>query len=109
MLSQRVARVTQLLSTRVDLTRERQNQSLLASMDRRARQQLRLQQTVEGLSVAAITYYVVGLIGYAAKALADTRLPLTEAAVTGIAVPLVAAAVFWATRRVRRRMEREEP
>jgi uncharacterized membrane-anchored protein len=109
MLSQRVARATQLLSTRVDLTRERQNQSLLASMDRRARQQLRLQQTVEGLSVAAITYYVVGLIGYAAKALSDPRLPLSDAAVTGIAVPLVAALVFWATRRVRRRMEREEP
>ena len=108
MLSQRVARATQLLSTRVDLTRERQNQALLASMDRRARQQLRLQQTVEGLSVAAITYYVVGLIGYAAKALSDTRLPIRDDVVTGIAVPLVAAAVFYATRRVRRRMQRED-
>jgi uncharacterized membrane-anchored protein len=108
MLSQRVARATQLLSTRVDLTRERQNQALLASMDRRARQQLRLQQTVEGLSVAAITYYVVGLIGYAAKALSDTRLPIRDDVVMGIAVPLVAAAVYTATRRVRRRMQREE-
>jgi uncharacterized membrane-anchored protein len=108
MLSQRVARATQLLSTRVDLTRERQNQALLGSMDRRARQQLRLQQTVEGLSVAAITYYVVGLIGYAAKALSDTRLPIRDDVVTGLAVPLVAAAVFYATRRVRRRMQREE-
>jgi uncharacterized membrane-anchored protein len=108
MLSQRVARATQLLSTRVDLTRERQNQALLASMDRRARLQLRLQQTVEGLSVAAITYYVVGLIAYAAKALSGTRVPIREDVVIGIAVPLVAAAVFLATRRVRRRMEREE-
>ena len=109
MLSQRVARATQLLSTRVDLTRERQNQALLASMDRRARQQLRLQQTVEGLSVAAITYYVVGLIAYAAKALSDARFPVRDDVVTGVAVPLVAAAVYYATRRVRRRMEREEP
>ena len=109
MLSQRVARATQLLSTRVDLTRERQNQALLASMDRRAKLQLRLQQTVEGLSVAAITYYVVGLIAYAAKAIVDTRLPLRDEVVTGVAVPVVAAAVFFATRRVRRRMEREEP
>ncbi|CAH0276588.1 DUF3422 family protein [Roseomonas sp. CECT 9278] len=108
MLSQRVARATQLLSTRVDLTRERQNQALLASMDRRARQQLRLQQTVEGLSVAAITYYVVGLIAYAAKALSGPRLPLREDIVAGLAVPLVAAAVFFGTRRVRRRMEKEE-
>ena len=109
LLSQRVARATQLLSTRVDLTRERQNQALLASMDRRAKLQLRLQQTVEGLSVAAITYYVVGLINYAAKAAADARLPVRPEVLTGIAVPLVAALVFFATRRVRRRMEREEP
>ncbi len=108
MLSQRVARATQLLSTRVDLTRERQNQALLASMDRRAKQQLRLQQTVEGLSVAAITYYMVGLIAYAAKALSDTRLPIRDDVATGIAVPVVAALVYYATRRVRRRMERED-
>jgi uncharacterized membrane-anchored protein len=68
-LSARVARATQLLSTRVDITRERQNQALLESMNRRAKLQLRLQQTVEGLSVAAVTYYVVGLVGYAAKGL----------------------------------------
>lgn len=109
LLSQRVARATQLLSTRVDLTRERQNQALLASMDRRARLQLRLQQTVEGLSVAAITYYVVGLIAYASKSLAEAGLPVRPEVVTGIAVPVVAAAVFLGTRRVRRRMERDEP
>lgn len=108
LLSQRVARATQLLSTRVALTRERQNQTLLASMDRRAKLQLRLQQTVEGLSVAAITYYLVGLIAYAAKAVAGVSVPLREEVITGIAVPLVAAGVFFATRRVRRRTERED-
>ncbi len=36
-------------------------------MNRRAELQLRLQQTVEGLSVAAISYYIVGLFGYVAK------------------------------------------
>jgi uncharacterized membrane-anchored protein len=108
MLSQRVARATQLLSTRVGVTRERQNQSLLASMDRRAKLQLRLQQTVEGLSVAAITYYLVGLIAYAAKSAAEGGLPLRAEIATGLAVPLVAAAVWFGTRRVRRRMERED-
>ena len=49
------------------ISRERQNQDLLKSMNRRAQLQLRLQQTVEGLSIAAMTYYVVGLVGYAAK------------------------------------------
>ena len=65
--SERVGRASRLLSTRVDIVREQQNQALLASMNRRARLQLRLQQTVEGLSIAAITYYGVGLVGYLAK------------------------------------------
>jgi hypothetical protein len=38
-LSQRVARATQLLSTRVDVSRERQNQQVLVSMNRRAEAQ----------------------------------------------------------------------
>ena len=55
-LYQQVAQATQLLSTRVGMNRERQNQALQESMDRGSKLQLRLQQTVEGLSVAAITY-----------------------------------------------------
>jgi hypothetical protein len=66
-LSERVAQASALLATRVGIARERQNQALLASMDRRAKLQLRLQQTVEGLSVAAIVYYATGLVGYLAK------------------------------------------
>jgi uncharacterized membrane-anchored protein len=56
-LSDRIAHATVLLSTRVSVSREKQNQAILQSMDERANLQLRLQQTVEGLSVAAITYY----------------------------------------------------
>ena len=103
MLSQRVARATQLLSTRVDITRERQNQALLASMERRARQQLRLQQAVEGFSVAAITYYVVGLVAYLAKGLALSGANFREEIVTSIAIPVVALAVALGVRRFRRR------
>ncbi len=66
-LSSKLTRATQLLRTWVDVEVEKQNRDLLASMNNRARLQLRLQQTVEGLSVAAVSYYVVGLIGYLAK------------------------------------------
>ena len=45
--------------------------NLLGAMNRRQQLQLRLQATVEGLSVAAITYYIVGLVGYAAKGLKE--------------------------------------
>jgi uncharacterized membrane-anchored protein len=103
-LSERVAQASSLLSTRVDITRERQNQALLASMDRRAKLQLRLQQTVEGLSVAAICYYVAGLVGYVAKALKAGGLPLNADLVVGVSIPIVAVAVLAAVRRARARL-----
>ncbi len=101
-LSQRVARATQLLNTRVDLTRERQNQQLLETMNRRAEAQLRLQQTVEGLSAAAITYYVVGLVGYAAKGLASAGVPLHVEVVMALSIPVVAAVAVLGVRHVRK-------
>ncbi len=103
-LSERVSRASGLLSTRVEIAREKQNQTLLASMDRRARLQLRLQQTVEGLSVAAVTYYAVGLVGYAAKALKAAGAPVDPELAMGIAIPLIAALVFMAVRRARRKL-----
>jgi len=103
-LSERVAQASSLLSTRVEIARERQNQALLASMDRRARLQLRLQQTVEGLSVAAVSYYVVGLVGYAAKALKSGGLSLDPDLAAGAAIPLVVLLIAWAMHRVRRKL-----
>jgi len=107
-LSERVARASSLLSTRVGVARERQNQELLASMNRRARLQLRLQETVEGLSVVAITYYAVGLVGYAAKALEAAGLRVEPAFAMGIAIPVVAALAALGARYVRRSIARAE-
>ncbi len=101
-LSQRVARATQLLSTRVDLTRERQNQALLKSMDRRALLQLRLQQTVEGLSVAAITYYAVGLVSGAAKGLKALGFQIDPDVAGAVGIPVIGFLVVLSVRRARR-------
>lgn len=90
-MSERVDRAAQLLSTRVDMSLEQQNQALLESMNRRAELQLRLQQTVEGLSLAAITYYTVGVIAYAAAGLAAIGFGVDPKLVAGISVPLVLA------------------
>ena len=60
-LSQKLVRAAQLLRTRVEIELESQNQDVLRSMNERVRMQLRLQQTVEGLSVAAITYYIASI------------------------------------------------
>jgi uncharacterized membrane-anchored protein len=107
-LSERVAQASGLLSTRVDIARERQNQALLGSMDRRAKLQLRLQQTVEGLSVAAIVYYVAGVVGYLAKALKAGGLHVEPDLVVGIVIPIVALIVVIEVRRARRRVRAAE-
>ena len=106
-LSERIDRASQLLRTRVEVTREQQNQALLASMDRRARLQLRLQQTVEGLSVAAVTYYTVGLIGYLAKAGKALGVALNPDLVMAAAVPLVALLAALGVRHIRRTVARD--
>ncbi|MFP4539177.1 MAG: DUF3422 family protein [Dichotomicrobium sp.] len=103
-LSDKVAQATQLLSTRVDIARQTQNQALLESMDTRAKMQLRLQQTVEGLSVAAISYYLVSLVGYGAKGLENSGLPLRADVVMAMSIPLVVLGVWLLVRRARRAM-----
>jgi uncharacterized membrane-anchored protein len=99
-LSVRVSRASQLLATRVELTREHQEMQVLQSMNRRADLQLRLQQTVEGLSIAAISYYIIGLIGYAAKGGKAAGLPINPDITMGAAIPIVILAVFLATARI---------
>lgn len=104
-LSQRVAWTSSLLRTRVDTSLARQNHDLLDSMNRRTQLQLRLQQTVEGLSVAAISYYVIGLLGYVLKALNGGFPRLKPEIATGVAVPVVALLVILAMHSIRRKLE----
>ncbi|MES2195140.1 MAG: DUF3422 domain-containing protein [Pseudomonadota bacterium] len=103
-LSLKLARAANLLRTRVDVELEQQNQELLKSMNARTRLQLRLQSTVEGLSVAAITYYVVSLFGYFAKAAHDSgRLHIEPSIATAAFVPIAALAIWWTVRSIRRK------
>ena len=104
---EQMARATKLLSTRIDVERQRQNQSLLASMNRRVKAQLRLQATVEGLSVAAVTYYLVGLVGTLAQGVAAMGVPLHKELVMGASIPVIAATAYLGIRRLRRKIEAE--
>ena len=106
-LSWRVARASELLRTRVDIQLEAQNRDLLQSMDRRARLQLRLQETVEGLSVAAITYYLASLVGYLAKAVKDVGVQVDPDIATGLSIPVIAVLVWLGVRRLRRLVAKE--
>jgi uncharacterized membrane-anchored protein len=105
---EQIARATKLLSTRIDISRQQQNQSLLASMNRRVKMQLRLQATVEGLSVAAVTYYVVGLVGTLARGVASMGVPLNQSLVSAVSIPIVAGIAFMGIRQLRKKISRED-
>ncbi|MTH77527.1 DUF3422 family protein [Paracoccus aestuariivivens] len=102
-LLDRAERAGELLRTRVDVWRGAQNQEIMQRMDRRADLQLRLQHTVEGLSVVAISYYAVGLMGYALYPLAHA-IHLDKAVLTAVLTPAVVLAVWFAMRRIRARL-----
>ncbi len=99
-LSERISRTSDLLRTRVDIITETQNQQLLEKLTRGQEIQLRLQSTVEGLSIAAISYYVVSLVMYLAKAGKAAGLPIHPEVVAGIMIPIVLWIVWYITRRI---------
>jgi uncharacterized membrane-anchored protein len=76
-------------------------------MNARAAQQLRLQQAVEGLSVAAISYYMIGLFGYAGKAAKAAGLPVNPDLLTGLLVPVVAVCVWLGLRRMHKTIHKQ--
>jgi uncharacterized membrane-anchored protein len=105
-ISGRVTRTSALLRTRVDIAREEQNRQLLEKLTRGQALQLRLQSTVEGLSIAAISYYVISLVLYGAKALKSAGVPLQPELTAGALIPLVMWAVWRTTRRIHERLHK---
>ncbi len=103
-ISRRVTRASDLLRTRVEMVVQEQNQELLGSMNRRANVQLRLQQTVEGLSVAAISYYSIELIQFVLDSLLGLGMNFDRDLVVGASVPVVLFTVFMGTRFIHRRL-----
>ena len=100
-LSMRLGRATALLRTRVDLSMEGQIRDLLKSMDHRAHVQLRMQETVEGLSVVVLSYYLLGIVGYGLKALKAAGQDINVELLTGLAIPIVLLSVYLVVRGVR--------
>jgi uncharacterized membrane-anchored protein len=94
-LSVRVSRISNLLRTRVDFEQQQSSQDLLKTMDARQDVQVRLQTTVEGLSVAAITYYITGLIGYVVKGAHSLGWSFSTEATIACTVPVIALVVWW--------------
>jgi uncharacterized membrane-anchored protein len=105
-LSRRIHRTTSLLRTRVDLSIQEQNQHLLSSMNRRSQLQLRLQQTVEGLSVVAIGYYLLSLLEIAFNGMKAVGVPIDVSLAKGVAMPVVLLLVLLGVRSVRTHITR---
>ncbi|MGH1413030.1 MAG: DUF3422 family protein [Pelagimonas sp.] len=101
---QRATRAADLLRTQVEVGRSAQNQQLLHSMNQRAELQLRLQETVEGLSVVAISYYAVSLAGYLMYPLA-TAVGLSKGMMTAMLVLPIVGLVWWMIRRIKHKVE----
>lgn len=103
-LAGRAGRTGNLLRTRVDVERQAENQALLSSMDRRADLQLRLQRTVEGLSVVAISYYAVNLAAYLFYPLTELA-GLSKGLTTALLTPAVVLVVWLMIRRIRQHVQ----
>jgi uncharacterized membrane-anchored protein len=100
-LTQKVQRSIELLDARISLSIQSQNQSVLDTISETARSQFKLQLTVEGLSIIAISYYALGILGYVLEGLHDV-LPYPKGTMLGLAAPVVLLLVFLGIRRLRR-------
>ena len=103
-LAERSERASNLLRTRVDIALEGQNQQLLRSMEKRGAQQLRLQETVEGLSVVAISYYLIGIVTKLIEGLGGYAPGVDVKLVSLVSIPVVVGLVWYGVRRLRHRI-----
>ncbi len=108
-LARRSERASNLLRTRVDIALEGQNQQLLRSMEARTRQQLMLQETVEGISVVAISYYLFNIVSIFANGAAKHFFGDGIAFPDWSLVPAILLLVWWGIRRLKRRIRNSHP
>jgi uncharacterized membrane-anchored protein len=100
-LGTKVQRSIELLDATITVSIQTQNQEVLDTILRTAQSQYRLQETVEGLSIIAISYYTLGILGYVAEGLHE-YLPIDKPVLLTILAPVVILVVFFGIRRLRR-------
>ena len=103
-LAERIAQTNDLLRTRVGIVQEQQNRQILQSLSKRAAQQVLLQQSVEGLSVVAISYYMAGLVNYLGKAAKAAGWPVNPDMATGVVLPVIVVVVWLGLRRLHKKI-----
>lgn len=105
-LALRAAQLASLLRARIDARIENQNAQLLGSMEKSTRMQVRLQQLVEGFSVVALSYYLIGLMGYLIDGLPLARYELSKEWILAVLVIPVVASIWIGMRILKHRLFR---
>jgi uncharacterized membrane-anchored protein len=106
-LALRAAQLASLLRARIETRIENQNAKLLRSMEQSTSMQVRLQQLVEGFSVVALSYYLIGLVGYLISALPLSQYGLSKEWVLAALVIPVVGTIWIGMRVLKRRLFNE--
>ena len=105
-LATRAQRADNLVRTQIEMGVQIQNKNLLESMELRARAQLRLQETVESLSIVAITYYIVGLLNTLVDPINFGKLIISKTTFLALCVPIILILVWYIAKMVRKKINR---
>lgn len=106
-LAERISGVMHTLDVRIDSRIKAQNLQLMQSMERSTQLQFRLQTLVEGLSVIAAAYYMVGLIAFVAKGAGAARGGWSAETLIGIVTLPVIVLIYLLVRRLRHKVLKE--
>ena len=105
-LAIRAQRADNLVRTQIEMGVQIQNKNLLESMELRARAQLRLQETVESLSIVAITYYIVGLLSTLVDPINFDKFFISKTVFLALCVPIILALIWYIAKMVRKKINK---
>ncbi len=104
-LSDSVANLGELLQARVQVEVEEQNGAILQSLNARATTQIKIQKAVEGLSIIAISYYLLSLFKFLYQGLHGLGVDLSPKAAGFYVAPLAIAIICTIAYRIRKAQE----
>ena len=105
-LATRAQRADNLVRTQIEMGVQIQNKNLLESMELRARAQLRLQETVESLSIVAITYYIVGLLSTLVDPINFEKFFISKTVFLALCVPIILILIWYIAKMVRKKINK---
>ena len=105
-LAIRAQRADNLVRTQIEMGVQIQNKDLLESMELRARAQLRLQETVESLSIVAITYYIVGLLSTLVDPISFDKFLISKTVFLALCVPIILILIWFIAKMVRKKIKK---